>query len=187
MGKGKGSRQVKGGGQRSQKGGGGRGGSSSGAGAGFAIWEVDPRRIRFAHSKIKPVFSGCGRTIEKTLEEIRTGKTSPSDLPLITVIHDPADTSSGEPWFFSLNNRRLYVLKVCQEEGLLGPLGLVPVRVRGMKAHERERYTVEKCSLTAKFIYTLTRKDSDPPPSDTARGENEAKVEEGTMELGEFS
>jgi len=74
--------------------------------------DVDPRRVRFAHSKIKPVFSGCGRTIEQTLGEIRGGKTRVSDLPMITVLLGPLDPDDGQQWFFSLNNRRLFVLKV---------------------------------------------------------------------------
>lgn len=76
------------------------------------MMEVDPRRVRFAHSRIKPIFSGCGRTIEETLDEIRAGKTAPSDLPKITVILGPVDKQDGQQWFFSLNNRRLFVFKV---------------------------------------------------------------------------
>lgn len=45
-------------------------------------------------------------------------------------------------------------LQVCREEGLLGPSGLVLVRARPMKGHERERYTVERCALQARFLYT---------------------------------
>ena len=63
------------------------------------------------------------------------------------------DENDGKgPWYFSLNNRRLYVLKRCREEGLL-PNNLVRVRVRKPKsANEIERYTVDKCSLDAKLI-----------------------------------
>lgn len=88
------------------------GSGGTGSGAGYLTIDVDPRRVRYAHSKIKPIFSGCGRTIEQTLEEIREGTTQPSDLPTITVILGPVDPVDEKPWFFSLNNRRLYVLKV---------------------------------------------------------------------------
>lgn len=87
----------------------GRNGSTAN---GFSTIEVDPRRVRYAHSKIKPIFSGCGRTIEQTLDEIRGGKTLPTDLPAITVILGPVDPVDGQPCFFSLNNRRLFVFKV---------------------------------------------------------------------------
>lgn len=88
------------------------GGSGASGAAGFSVIDVDPRRVRYAHSKIKPVFSGCGRTIEQTLQEIRDGKTLPSDLPAITVLLGPADPADGGGCYFSLNNRRLFVLKV---------------------------------------------------------------------------
>ncbi|CAM9733986.1 unnamed protein product [Ectocarpus fasciculatus] len=135
------------------------GGSGSAAGGGgFSTLDVDPRHVRYAHSKIKPHFSGCGRTIEQTLGEIRDGKTRPSDLPMITILLGPSDPAGDggqqqQQCFFSLNNRRLFVFKACREENLLGPSGLVRVRARAMKAHERERYTVERCSLQAKFLF----------------------------------
>jgi hypothetical protein len=56
------------------------------------------------------------------------------------------------PWYFSLNNRRLWVLKRCREEGLLSN-NLIRVRVRKPKSvNEIERYTLDKCSLDAKLI-----------------------------------
>ncbi|CAN0035121.1 unnamed protein product, partial [Ectocarpus sp. 4 AP-2014] len=136
-------------------------GGTAGGGGGFSVLDVDPRHVRYAHSKIKPHFSGCGRTIEQTLGEIREGKTRPSDLPMITVLLGPPDAAvdggqqqqQQQQCFFSLNNRRLFVFKACREEGLLGPSGLVRVRARALKAHERERYTVDRCSLQAKFLF----------------------------------
>jgi len=46
---------------------------------------IDPARIRFQHSKIRPYFSGCGRSVEATLESIRQKEISASDLPPILV------------------------------------------------------------------------------------------------------
>lgn len=92
-----------------------KGGSGRNGGGGnneFFTIDVDPRSVRFAHSKIKPVFSGCGRTIEQTLNEIRNKETKPSDLPMITVLIDPSDPVGSETNYFSLNNRRLFVFKV---------------------------------------------------------------------------
>ncbi|KAL3937947.1 MAG: hypothetical protein SGBAC_007049 [Bacillariaceae sp.] len=119
---------------------------------------VDPIRVRFQHSKIRPVFSGCGRSVEGTLEEIRQGKLNPSDLPPIQVIvGPPSDDGDGDddddgPWYFSLNNRRLWVLKRCREEGLLQN-NQIFVRVRKPKSEqEAQRYSLENCALEAKII-----------------------------------
>jgi hypothetical protein len=112
---------------------------------------VDPARVRFQHSKIRPTFSGCGRPVVQTLDDIREGKLKPEDLPPIQVLIGPID-EDGKPWYFSLNNRRLWVLKRCREEGLLEN-NQIPVRVRRPKsAGEIERYTVQNCALEAKFI-----------------------------------
>ena len=57
--------------------------------------------------------------------------------------------------YFSLNNRRLWVIKRCQEEGLLpdNSNGTILVRVRLPKSGaEVERYSLENCALDAKFM-----------------------------------
>eukprot|EP00978_Attheya_sp_CCMP212_P016417 scaffold43002_cov30-Attheya_sp.AAC.1 len=62
------------------------GSSSSPPQAGAIIdgWTwVDPARVRFQHSRIRPYFSGCGRSVMETLEQIREKGMSPSDLPPI--------------------------------------------------------------------------------------------------------
>ena len=48
------------------------------------IW-VDPARVRFQHSRIRPHFSGCGRSLDETLDSIRNGAMLPKDLPPIQV------------------------------------------------------------------------------------------------------
>jgi hypothetical protein len=85
------------------------------------------------------------------------------DLARSKVLELGESASAGDPevgpWYFSLNNRRLWVLKRCREEGLLLPSNLVRVRVRQPKsASEVARYTVQNCSLEA----TLMR---EPPPT----------------------
>mmetsp|Transcript_8466 Transcript_8466/g.20910 ORF Transcript_8466/g.20910 Transcript_8466/m.20910 type:complete len:239 (-) Transcript_8466:98-814(-) len=125
------------------------------------IW-VDPSRCRFQHSRIRAHFSGCGRSVHETLEDIQAGTTKISDLPPIQVIvgggsesgDEEEDVSGGEPWYFSLNNRRLWVLKRLRDEGFLEPYGnKVAVRVRQPKSQkEKERYTLANCSLDAKLM-----------------------------------
>jgi hypothetical protein len=70
-------------------------------------------------------------------------------------VYDSASAGDPEvgPWYFSLNNRRLWVLKRCREEGHLLPLNLVRVRVRQPKsASEAARYTVQNCALEATLM-----------------------------------
>lgn len=123
--------------------------------------KVDPARVRFQHSRIRPYFSGCGRSVKETLEQIRNKELSPDDLPSIQVIISPDHKDGKDAWYFSLNNRRLWVLKRCAEEGLLtDPEGRITVRARDMKRYtEEERYTVENCALEAKFMYEPKKKD----------------------------
>ena len=60
--------------------------------------------------------------------------------------------SDDGPWYFSLNNRRLWVFKRLREEGLL-PNNQIAVRVRPPKSEaERARYSLENCALEAKLM-----------------------------------
>ncbi|KAI2492366.1 hypothetical protein MHU86_22175 [Fragilaria crotonensis] len=90
--------------------------NSAAAGDGDDWISVDPARVRFQHARIRPHFSGCGRSVLQTLNDIREGRLQPAELPLIQVIVGPM-ADDGERWYFSLNNRRLWVLKRCREEG----------------------------------------------------------------------
>lgn len=47
--------------------------------------QVDPSRVRFQHSRIRPHFSGCGRSVVATLDSIRNGEMTSNDLPPIQV------------------------------------------------------------------------------------------------------
>jgi hypothetical protein len=44
-------------------------GSSSSEHGGAWLY-VDPARIRYQHARIRPYFSGCGRSVVDTLEEL---------------------------------------------------------------------------------------------------------------------
>lgn len=72
---------------------------------------LDPREIRFTHSRIRPLFS-CGRRVTETLDDVREKKITVAQLPRITVIQQ-------DNMYYSMNNRRLYVFKQLREEGLL--------------------------------------------------------------------
>lgn len=132
---------------------------------GSFLW-VDPSRVRFQHSRIRPYFSGCGRSVMATLEAIRNHQVDPIyDLPPIQVLvrlppttttttTGSSDNEDDGVWYFSLNNRRLWVLKECWQEGLLQEYNhRIRVRVRSPKSQaELERYTVQNCALHAKLM-----------------------------------
>jgi hypothetical protein len=100
--------------------------------------QVDPATVYFSHSKIRTTFSGCGRKVEATLQEIVDGRLTPSELPFITISRDPA---TGH--LFSINNRRLWVLKRCREQGLLGPSGVVRMRLKREDGKNPARWLAE--------------------------------------------
>ena len=116
--------------------------SSSGTKDGFI--EIDPECIRFTHARIRPFFTGCGRRIEDTLTDIIEGKITINELPKITVI-------LNEGTYFSLNNRRLYVLKELRCKGLLKG-NIIGARLKVALEREKDKYKIERCSLFAKIM-----------------------------------
>jgi hypothetical protein len=70
------------------------------------------------------------------------------------VLIGPENEDGQHRWYFSLNNRRLWVLKRCREEGLLqSTKNHILVRGRQPKSQsEKERYTVENCAVEAKVM-----------------------------------
>ena len=108
-------------------------------------FEYDPETIRFTHSKIRPFFSGCGRKIQDTITSLMNDEMKIEQLPQITVI------IGKDGHIFSLNNRRLYVLKYLRKEGKLKN-NLIKVRTKAGNSKELERYTPERCSLNATIM-----------------------------------
>lgn len=85
--------------------------------------EIDPCIIYHTHSRIRNTFSGCGKKVEDTLSNLLDRKIKVSELPSITVEFDGKN-------YYSLNNRRLYVIKKCKEYGLIDKIN---VRVKLVK------------------------------------------------------
>ena len=54
-----------------------------------------PSDILYTYSKVLPYFSGCGRTLQHTLDEIKSGRLKPGDLPAMSVIGAEVDPSVG--------------------------------------------------------------------------------------------
>jgi hypothetical protein len=99
---------------------------------------LDPNIIYFTHSKIRERFSGCGKTIEETFNELKSKKIKIEEIPKIKVLFD------GEK-YYSENNRRLYLFKKCKENGLLV---MIDVVIKNIKNPQKNIY-----SLNAKIAY----------------------------------
>ena len=108
---------------------------------------------RFTHSRIRPFFSGGGYRIEDTLNQLINGQLSVEELPFITVIENNGN-------FYSLNNRRLYVLKNLRERGLLEN-NQVQVRIKQALEREKDKYLPSKCSLSASIMSERGARDAD--------------------------
>lgn len=92
-----------------------------------------------------------------------------TDLPQITVIENDGN-------LYSLNNRRLFVLKALRQAGRLTN-NKVQARIKPALGREKERYTVERCSLIA----TMMREHvagADDVDVDNEEGEREGEGRE---------
>jgi hypothetical protein len=139
----------------------------------FWFGHVDPAECYFTHSRIRPVFTGCGKRVEETLDDITQGRTRVQELPLITVINN-------DGFYFSLNNRRLYVLKQLRVRGLLKD-NKVRVRFKSALDREKERYTQDRCSLSVSFLrereHGTLGEPSDAPDEESDRTGEESESE----------
>jgi hypothetical protein len=61
----------------------------------LAATRLKPSDILYTYSKVLPYFSGCGRTLQHTLDEIKSGRLKPGDLPAMSVIGAEVDPSVG--------------------------------------------------------------------------------------------
>lgn len=115
---------------------------------------INPTLIYFTHSRIRPYFTGCNKRIEETLQDIIDQTISLDIIPLITVIENNG-------YYFSLNNRRLYLMKQLYQLDLLTyrnkattsiPKNMIQVYMKPALEREKLRYTIDRCSLTAKIM-----------------------------------
>lgn len=122
---------------------------------------IDPSLVYFTHARIRPVFTGCNKRIEETLQEVEEGKTKVEDIPKITVL-----TNGGH--LFSLNNRRLFLFKELARRGLLQT---VTVQLKEATEKEKARYTPERCVLQAKLMKDLPARGAGAEAEGGAEGE----------------
>jgi hypothetical protein len=140
--------------------------------------EIDPRIIRFTHSRIRPFFTGCGKRVEETLDDLINHRVKIADIPPITVI--PVKNQKQEVIYYSLNNRRLYVFKSLATMGLLEG-NMIRVRVKEALEREKERYQEDRCSLHA----TIMKEHRDRPGSHTADAVDDESAKDETAEPAE--
>ena len=129
---------------------GGKGKSLTSASRPPWFMDVDVDYVYFTHSRIRPFFSGCGRRLKDTLASIEEGATALETLPQITILATP--TSSKDGLYFSLNNRRLWVLKQLKAKGVIET---VRVRVKDALPRELEKYYAPH--VTRQSMATLMR------------------------------
>ena len=71
---------------------------------GYEVREVPLDRIRFAYSRVRPVFSGCGRKLEDTVAALVEGRLSSEALPTITCIEGGHATAASRRSFGKWND-----------------------------------------------------------------------------------
>ena len=102
---------------------------------------IKPSEIYFTHSTISYKFTGCGKFLDETLNEIINGTTKVEDIPKIKVFYTQ---QNGTVKYFSENNRRLWLFKHLEKLGLLDT-----VEVRIEKTNNK-KYIKNTYSLEAK-------------------------------------
>ena len=162
---------------------------------------IDPDIIYFTHARIRPVFTGCNKRIQDTIDEIKNGVTKVTDIPYITIIENfesvyvqepttggkgkaqnkgqnkrnarrgddgttdeedvfrdtkgkkggkqSAPATTQQSFYFSLNNRRLFLFKTLKSMGLVDT---ITVYVKPALEREKLRYTRQRCALMAKIM-----------------------------------
>eukprot|EP00121_Abeoforma_whisleri_P005299 Awhi_evm1s4799 len=113
--------------------------------------------------------------------DIKNGTLDVNSLPMITVLFD------AENHLFSLNNRRLFVLKKLCSEGIIKD---VEVRLKPMPNTARftDRYSVDRCALVAKFKGRVENESGEDrclkenEDSEGDKGDNDIKKKSNAME-----
>lgn len=198
---------------------------------------MDPNDIYFTHARVRPVFTGCNKQIQQTLDEILRGETKIEDIPYITVIENfeeapaaPSDFGSkkgkggskggakkgrrkrgdsssededdeprggkkktagggkaggtGElvPYYFSLNNRRLFLFKTLREMGVIDK---VQVQVKPALEREKTKYTRDRCVLKAKLMGAGSKLEAGDGEAEDADGTDGADDRPSKEDLGQ--
>jgi hypothetical protein len=102
-------------------------------------FHLKPSEIHFTHSNISDKFTGCGKSLIETLNEITTGTTKITDIPKIKVFYFVRD---GKTKYISENNRRLWVFKQLEKNGIISEVE-VRLEKTNNKKHIINTYSLE--------------------------------------------
>ena len=130
--------------------------------------DISPDMVYFTHSRVRPFFSGCGRRLVDTLKDLEEGSMKLETLPQITILSTP--TSATDGIYFSLNNRRLWVLKSLKAKGIIDT---VRVRVKDALPRELEKYNAPHIGRTVMATIMNEHEKSEEQDEDEAE-EDEA-------------
>ncbi len=106
--------------------------------------ELKPSQIYFTHSKICSKFTGCGKLIADTLDEIITDKVTVDQIPQIKVFYTNID---GHIKYYSENNRRLWLFKQLEK------LNIIKVVTVRLEKTTNKKYFNNTFSLDAKIVF----------------------------------
>ena len=105
--------------------------------------QLKPSQIYFTHTKLSNKFTGCGKELVETLHELIDGTISIDSIPKIKVYY--YDTGK-EIKYLSENNRRLWVFKQLESNGLIDEISV------RLEKTTNPRYLTNSYSLNAKII-----------------------------------
>ena len=150
--------------------------------------EVNVAELYYTHARVRPFFSGCGRRLEDTLQQILSGAMTLDQLPRLTVMTNEC-ARTGKMHLYCLNNRRLWVLKELYSKGYFSNGRLLRVRLKEATGKEQGRYTVERCSLTARMMLEKEGVSTGGDDGDDGEGEDtaDAGIMGVTKSLGVFT
>ena len=99
--------------------------------------ELAPSDIRFMHDRINNKFSN-GKSVNDTINKIEDGLMRVDDLPRIRVV-------CKDGYYYSFDNRRLYVYRVLHYRGLLDK---VRVHLASIEQFQPKRFTTKNNGKT---------------------------------------
>ncbi len=95
--------------------------------------ELIPSHIYFTHSVINYKFSGCGKLLENSLNELITNPKLIYTIPQIKVFYI---INNNNIKYYSENNRRLWLFKELEKKGLLDKINVRLEKAKNAKYYK---------------------------------------------------
>ena len=105
--------------------------------------QLKPSQIYFTHTKLSNKFTGCGKELVETLQELIDQIISVDSIPKIKVYYF---YTGNEIKYLSENNRRLWVFKQLESNGLIDEISV------RLEKTTNPKYLKNSYSLNAKII-----------------------------------